>query len=253
MRNLIYAMFTIAFFVIAGCGDETKQVKETDLSCAGQSCESDSDCSCDANFCMPEEISAMPNVGPVNAGRCTLLDCDVEDNSTCPEGYECWALSMGKDYFPEGTESVCMKIPEETDDDTEEADDTVNDEDVDSVMPDESSDESIDTENPDSLVDDGEETDDEVVANPDSDSIETDSAPDEDNAELWPACYDQACKSSDECCEGTKCLNKMAEMDPNITESEYCVVSDCTEGDDTTCPPNHTCYGSMMGSYCIKK
>lgn len=202
---------------------------------------------------MAPEIAGMPNVGSINAERCTVLNCDVADNTTCPEGYECWALSMGKDYFPEGTESVCIKIPEETEDDNE----TV-DEKQDETVDEKNDEPSYDGETQD-MVDDadaGELDDNSMVddATTDIDASETDNEiQDEDVIEdIWPSCYDQPCKSSDECCEGTKCLNKMAEMDPNISESEYCVIADCTEGDDTTCPPNHTCLKSMMGNYCIK-
>ncbi len=70
---------------------------------------------------------------------------------------------------------------------------------------------------------------------------------------VWPACYDQPCKKSKECCDGTKCLPWMAKMHPKIKETGYCVVKDCKEGDDSTCPKDHTCLKSMMGSYCIKK
>ncbi len=70
---------------------------------------------------------------------------------------------------------------------------------------------------------------------------------------IWPACYDQPCKKSKECCDGTKCLHWMAKMDPRIKETGYCVIKGCKEGDDSTCPKDHTCLKSMMGSYCVKK
>lgn len=76
---------------------------------------------------------------------------------------------------------------------------------------------------------------------------------DEDESQLlWPECYDDSCEGSSECCEGTKCLPKMAEMDPNISESGYCIIGDCVVGDSSTCPPVHTCIQSTMGTYCVK-
>lgn len=244
MKKLLIVFMVI--FVIVSCGDDEEKVKETDFSCAGTSCSSSADCSCSAEHCMSPEIAGMPNVGPINAERCTVLNCNVADNATCPEGYECWALSMGKEYFPEGTESVCIKMPEETEDDNETVDEK-NDE-----KNDETSDSGETQDMANDEVNNDAETDNELS---DADESVPDNEPQDDDVieDIWPSCYDQPCKKSDECCEGTKCLNKMAEMDPNINESEYCVIKDCTEGDDTTCPPDHTCLSSMMGNYCIKQ
>ncbi len=230
--------------MILSCGENSPVQEEnhTDFSCAGTLCTTNDDCLCSADVCMPEKIRSMPEYGEINAGRCTRINCVVDDLSTCPEGYECWPLAMKEEFFPEGTETMCMKVPEKGDENesVDETADIMHDEDSDNFSP--VQDEPVDNEQ---LAPDAETTDNE--------SRETE-APDEDGEEnTWPACYDQPCKSSDECCEGTSCLNKMAEMDPNINESEYCVVKDCKEGDDTTCPPAHTCLNSMMGNYCIKQ
>ena len=70
---------------------------------------------------------------------------------------------------------------------------------------------------------------------------------------VWPACYDKQCKNSDDCCAGAKCLPWIAKMHPKIKETGYCVIEGCKEGDDSTCPAEHTCLKSVKGSFCVKK
>jgi len=221
MWKLLNIFLLMTVIISIACSDDSKDVQNsddkngTDFVCAGATCETNADCNCDANFCMPKEIGSMPDVGEINALKCTRINCIESDISTCPAGYECWPLAMGKEYFPEGTESVCMKKVTETVDE-----DVLSEIDIDNT--DENSEIEIE----------------------DKDNIEKDN---------FPLCYDKPCKKSDECCDGTSCLPKIAEqMDPNIHESEYCVVKDCTEGDDTTCPIDHTCLKSTMGTYCVK-
>ncbi len=71
--------------------------------------------------------------------------------------------------------------------------------------------------------------------------------------EVWPACYDKQCKSSDDCCAGAKCLPWIAKMHPKIKETGYCVIEGCKEGDDSTCPKDHICLKSVKGTFCVKK
>jgi len=278
--SALFLLFAMFVFVTASCGssnddpkpengdeasdgdnsgsetdaDTGATPKEKNFTCAGNSCTSDADCTCDASFCMPEAIRPMPGTGPLNAGRCTALNCDVSDNATCPdtgmesEFYECWALTMAKEYFPEGTESVCMRnaVPaDDTDTDSNENVDTDSSQNNDNVDTDNGqNDEDIET--PDTEMPDNEIPDTET---PDTETPDTDE-PEESN---WPACYDNHCDSSDECCEGTKCLPAMAAMSPEINETNYCVITVCTVGDNSTCPADHRCISAMGGNtYCIK-
>jgi len=71
--------------------------------------------------------------------------------------------------------------------------------------------------------------------------------------EIWPACYDKQCKSSDDCCAGAKCLPWIAKMHPKIKETGYCVIEGCKDGDDSTCPKDHICLKSVKGTFCVKK
>jgi hypothetical protein len=245
---LIFTVACFVLFMIGSCVNETEPEKEAetkiDYSCAGDICENDSDCKCTASFCMPEEIRNMPNVGEINAGRCTVINCNIDKNDSCPDNYDCWALTMGKQFFPENTESVCMKkasAEEEDDDSGENDEDVANDPDEDPEVNDE-----------DDFVDDSQDiTDDDLVDEEnDEDDLDIDEDQDQD---IFPSCYGDPCKSSSECCEGTSCLPKMAEMDPAINESEYCAIKDCDVNDQSTCPENYNCVSSMMGSYCVKQ
>ncbi len=275
MKKSLVLFVIFMMFIFAGCGnsddksdsgdsgtttdtDSSDTATDSDtgatpknFSCAGNSCTTDADCGCDASFCMPEAIRPMPGTGELNAGRCTVLNCDVADNSTCPdtgmetEFYECWPLSMGGEYFPEGTESVCMRNSVPADDT-----DTGTDDNVDTDSPQDTDD--VDTDN--TQNDDDPTTSDDETETPDTETPDTE-MPDTDESEesSWPACYDNHCDSSDECCEGTKCLPAMAAMSPEIDETNYCVINTCTVGDDSTCPENHRCISAMgSNTYCIK-
>lgn len=69
---------------------------------------------------------------------------------------------------------------------------------------------------------------------------------------VWPVCYDKKCEKAADCCAGAKCLPWIAKMHPKIKETGYCVEG-CKEGDDSTCPADHTCLKSVKGSFCVKK
>ncbi len=249
MKRSFYSFLILFLFLsFTSCSNESSDKnseEETDFTCAGTSCKTNADCTCSTDFCMPEEMAGMPTYGPINALHCTKLNCDVADNSTCPEGYECWPLSMGKDYFPEETESLCIKMPEETEDEDNLTDD------IDIVQKD---DESVHDD--DVLDSDGDEivnVDDDISALNDEDSQIIDDEPLNDsdvNESEWPSCYDDSCESSDECCDGTSCLPSA--MSFMFGETNYCVIKGCTEGDASSCPAEHECKGGMGLTYCVK-
>ncbi len=137
MKKLFLFSLTVFCFFLCSCGEESgsenvgskdgqtditngvdstqetdSEDSEHDFSAAGKECETSEECSGDAGFCMPEDIRPMPNFGPVNALRCTSLDCDPDDSSTCPENYVCFPLTMKAEYFPTGTKSVCFRNPD---------------------------------------------------------------------------------------------------------------------------------------------
>lgn len=213
----------VSGLLLAACaGSAEKGSKDVwNWACGGRACVSNDDCACDADFCMPQEISAMPGTGPANALKCTRLGCSPEDAASCPEGFECWPLAMMTEYFPEGTQTVCMFVgsPEGKDAAAE--------------------------------TDAG---DNDAAATDVGEVLAADGSVEETAQKVFPSCYGDSCKTGEpKCCDGTACLPKIAAYgSEEIVETEYCVVKDCVVDDASTCPENYKCLKSGMGSYCIK-
>ncbi len=71
------------------------------LACFEQSCSTNGDCNCDADFCVPESAA---HAGITNTKTCTLTGC-ANATFECPEGTVCIELPEGHSF--EGVTSLC--------------------------------------------------------------------------------------------------------------------------------------------------
>lgn len=96
--------------------EETEVVEEEpyaclDIDCVNPDGNTSTDCSCEANYCIPDvkEVS-YAGLTPL---KCTKSDCDPADASTCPDNYGCtkmpgFVISMMEGRGIHLPETICV-------------------------------------------------------------------------------------------------------------------------------------------------
>lgn len=113
----LYVLYATALSAFFSCGntEDSKwqednaysQYKEEDISCMKNHCESHEDCKCrGADICIHSMAGMDPAIGD-NVNICTIGNCNIEDEHSCPENWKCHEIPMGESLMKDAS-TICI-------------------------------------------------------------------------------------------------------------------------------------------------
>ena len=112
-----FYMRYLLFFLIISCGNVKDKeyvenlfsdtYNESEISCMEKECSTHEECSCiGAQVCIPLKSGMDPAIGE-NTNICTIKNCSIDSDFSCPPGWKCYDIPMGNQLFDDA-KTICI-------------------------------------------------------------------------------------------------------------------------------------------------